>query len=165
MSEWRRTKEGSVDVVDLISSNCSTRIKSKWWPLNSLAFILNTTRTNTNTIFKDNNVKISTQAFTYQLERTLCLPSVQRQYDLTNGIPVNQTMKIKWVLSITKEVHPIENKEQTRRCYVCLEHILGTPSHLSKRNNNKYKVMCHLCNQILCKDHYHYILYHNCKNE
>ena len=38
--------KGGADFGDLISSNCSTRIKSKWWPLNSLAFILDTTRTN-----------------------------------------------------------------------------------------------------------------------
>ena len=70
--------KGRVDVVDLISSNCSTRIKSKQWPLNSLAFILDMARTNANTILKENNVKMSTHEFTYQLARALCLPSVQR---------------------------------------------------------------------------------------
>ena len=105
--------KGGIDVVDLISSNCSTRIKSKRWPLNSLAFILDTARTNANTILKENNVKMSTHEFTYQLARALCLPSVQRRYDSSNGIRVNQMMKIKRVLSINKEVRPIENKEQT----------------------------------------------------
>ena len=159
--------KGSVDVVDLISSNCSTRVKSKQWPLNSLAFILNTARTNAITILKENNVKMSTHEFTYQLARALCLPSVQCQYDSSNGIQVNQMMKIKQVLSINKEVYPIKNKEQTRQCYVCVENILGTPSCISKRNklNNKLKVTCHSCNQILCKDHCDYILCHNCKNK
>ena len=105
--------KGGIDVVDLISSNCSTRMKSKRWSLNSLAFILDTARTNANTILKENNVKMSTHEFTYQLARALCLPSVQRRYDSSNGIRVNQMMKIKRVLSINKEVRPIENKEQT----------------------------------------------------
>ena len=159
--------KGGVDVVDLISSNCSIRIKSKRWPLNSLALIIDTERTNANTILKENNVKMSNHEFTYQLARGLCLPSVQHRYDSSNGIRVNQTMKIKRVLSINKEVRPIENKEQTGQCYVFVENILGTPSYISKRNklNNKLKVTCHSCNQILCKDHYDYILCHNCKNE
>ena len=159
--------KGSVDVVDLISSNCSTRIKYRQWPLNSLAFILDLARANPNTIFRENNIRMSTHEFTYQLATALCLPSVQCQYDLSNGIWVNQMMKIKRVLSINKEVGPIKNKEQTGRCFMCVENILGTPTYISKRNklNNKLKVMCHSCNQILCKDHYNYILCHNCKNE
>ena len=100
-------------VVDLISSNCLTRIKSKQWPLNSLAFILDTARTNANTILEEHNVKMSTHEFTYQLARALCLPSVQHRFDSSNGIRVNQMMKIKRVLSINKEVRSIENKEQT----------------------------------------------------
>ena len=78
--------KGGVDVADLISSNFSTRIKSKRWPLNSLAFILDTVRTNANNILKENNVKMSTHEFTYQLARALCLPSVQRRYDSSNGM-------------------------------------------------------------------------------
>ena len=69
--------KGGVDIVDLISSNCLTRINSKRWPLNSLAFILNTARTNANRILKENNLKMSTHEFTYQLARALYLPSVQ----------------------------------------------------------------------------------------
>ena len=70
-------KKGSVDVLDFISSNRSTRIKSKRWPLNSLAFILDTARRNANTIWKENNVKMSTHQFIYELARALCLPIVQ----------------------------------------------------------------------------------------
>ena len=145
--------KGSVDVVDLISSNWSTRIKSKRWPLNNLAFIFDTARTNANTILKESNAKMSTHELTYQFARDLYLPSVQRRHDSSNGIRVDQIIKIKQVLSINKEVRPIENKEQTGRCYVCVENTLGAPSYLSKRNkpNNKLKITCHSCNQILCK--------------
>ena len=34
--------KGGVDVVDLLSTIHSTRIKTKTWPLNALAFILDT---------------------------------------------------------------------------------------------------------------------------
>ena len=116
--------KGGVDIVDLISSNCLTRLNSKRWPLNSLAFILNTARTNANRILKENNLKMSTHEFTYQLARALYLPSVQRWYDSSNGIRVTQMIKIKQLLSINKKVHLIEN------CYVCVGKILGNPSYI-----------------------------------
>ena len=40
--------KGDIDVVDLLSTSYSTRIKSKRWPINAFAFILDTCRTNTN---------------------------------------------------------------------------------------------------------------------
>ena len=42
--------KGGVDIVDLLSTNHSTRIKSKRWPLNAYAFVLDTRRTNAKTI-------------------------------------------------------------------------------------------------------------------
>ena len=61
-------------------------------------------------------MKMSTHEVTYQPARALYLPSGQCRYDSSNGTQDNQMMKIKQVLSINKEVHPIENKEQTGRC-------------------------------------------------
>ena len=52
-SMYDHTK-GGVDVVDLLSTSHSTRIKSKRWPINAFAFILDTCRTNAKTIFQDN---------------------------------------------------------------------------------------------------------------
>ena len=63
-----------LDVVDLISSHMSTRIKSKRWPMNCLAFILDTARTNANTILSDNKVKMTSHEFIYQLAKSLFLP-------------------------------------------------------------------------------------------
>ena len=57
ISTPRITQRGGVDVVDLISSYLSTRIKSKRWPINSLAFLLDTVRTNAKTIICDNDIK------------------------------------------------------------------------------------------------------------
>ena len=69
--------QGEVDIVDLLSTDHSTRIKSKRWPLNVFAFVLDTCRTNAKTIFRDNNVKVTTPEFTYELEKALVLPSLQ----------------------------------------------------------------------------------------
>ena len=45
--------KGSVDIVDLISSKLSVRIKSKHWTINALASILDTVRTNATTILRE----------------------------------------------------------------------------------------------------------------
>ena len=48
-----------VDVVDLLSRSYSTRIKTKRWPLNALAFILDTCRSNAKTILADNGIQFT----------------------------------------------------------------------------------------------------------
>ena len=59
--------KGGVDVVDLIAK-MSTRIKNKRWVINSLAFVLDTARTNAKTIYMDNTKeKLSTFSFTWEL--------------------------------------------------------------------------------------------------
>ena len=44
--------KGGVDVVNLLTTSHSTRIKSKRWPLDTLVFILNSCRSNAKTICK-----------------------------------------------------------------------------------------------------------------
>ena len=120
-------KKGSVDVLDFISSNRSTSIKSKRWPLNSLAFILDTARTNANTILKENNVKTSTTYLYTNLQEKSSMPT-------QCSAPIQF---IKWNTSQPnhedKTVHPIENKEQTRRCYMCVENPWYSFIHIKKK--------------------------------
>ena len=56
--------KGGVDIVDLLSTNHSTRIKSKRWSLKALAFVLDTWRTNAKTILGDKNIKVTNFEFT-----------------------------------------------------------------------------------------------------
>ena len=65
--------KGGVDVVDLISTRHSTRIKSKWWPLNAFPLILDTVWTNAKTILAENKSSFSNFQFTYQLGKALVL--------------------------------------------------------------------------------------------
>ena len=123
--------------------------------MNSLAFILDTARTNANTILADNKVKMSTHKFTYHLARALHRPSVQCQYNSTIGIRVNQMIKIKQYLSIKEELRLAvqQNEEEKGRCSVCVEELIGTASYKTKlvKLNNKLKVKCHSCQKFLCK--------------
>ena len=71
------TKSGA-DVIDLISSSLSTRIKCKRWPINCLAFLLDTVRTNAKTILHENGYSMTNYEFTYQLAKSLVAPNVEK---------------------------------------------------------------------------------------
>ena len=49
---YDHTKRG-VDVVDLVSSHNTTKMKTRTWPVNGLAFILDTVRTNAKNIISE----------------------------------------------------------------------------------------------------------------
>ena len=70
--------KGVADVVDLLSTIHSTRIKTKRWPLNSLAFILDTCWSNAKTILADNGIQFTNVEFTYNLDKALISPSIKQ---------------------------------------------------------------------------------------
>ena len=62
--------KGCVDIIDLISSKLSVRIKSKRWTVNALAFILDTVRTNAKRILRESaSSNLTTFKFTPNIER------------------------------------------------------------------------------------------------
>ena len=87
--------KGGVDVVDLIAK-MSTRIKNKRWVINSLAFALDTARTNAKTIFMENTKKkMSNFEFTWNLGKALVLPQIQNRIQRPNGLqtPLQQKLR------------------------------------------------------------------------
>ena len=70
-SMYDHTK-GGVDVVDLLSTSHSTRIKCKRWPWNAFAFILDNCRSNAKTILQDKRIKMSNFEFTYSIGESTC---------------------------------------------------------------------------------------------
>ena len=150
--------KGGVDIVDLLSTNHSTRIKSKRWPLNALAFVLDTCRTNAKTILADNKVKFTNFEFTYELGKSLVLPSIQRRYENPNGLQINILNKMRRALNIQQVNRrpQLENaREKIGRCFKCVEEIVGTVDYKNMREklNNKLKSKCHVCSNFLCKVH------------
>ena len=147
-----------VDIGDLLSTNHSTRNKSKRWPLNTLAFVLDTCRTNTKTILGDNNIKVTNFEFTYELGKALVLPSIQRRFENPNGLQIKILNKMRRVLNIQEVNHrpQIENQRtKSGRCFKCVNEIVGTAYYKSKSEklNNKLKSKCHIRSQFLCKVH------------
>ena len=78
---YDHTKEG-VDVMDLVSTHNTTKMKNRRWPISALAFVLDTVRTNAKTILAEssNPATPSLFEFTYTLGRVLVLPHIQRRY-------------------------------------------------------------------------------------
>ena len=121
--------KGSVDIVDLLSTHHTTRIKSKRWPLNAFVFILDTVRTNSKTILSDNKVKLSNFDFTYVLGKALVLPSIQNRYQNNNGIQLPILQKLRRVLGI-KETNRRPQIETPAtlfgRCHVYVQETVDT---------------------------------------
>ena len=69
--------KGRADVTDLLSTNHSTRIKSKRWPLNALAIVLDTCWSGFKFIHRYNNIQFTSSEFVYVLGKSLLLPWMQ----------------------------------------------------------------------------------------
>ena len=93
--------KGEVDVVDLVSTHNTTKMKNRRWPINALAFVLDTVRTNAKTILakSSNPATLSSIEFTYTLGKLLVLPHMQGRYqDSSNSstVLVHKCAKV-WV--------------------------------------------------------------------
>ena len=95
-------KKGSVDVIDLISSHSSTRMKSAKWTINTLASVLDTIGTTAYTIMRENcpDKTISTFKFSWLLGRSLIVSHVHRRFQNRHGLPADLVQKIMNVLGI-----------------------------------------------------------------
>ena len=69
--------KGKVDVVDLLSINHPTRMKSKRLSLIAFAFIFDICRLNAEAILKCNGYQFTNFEFNYLLDKMLVLPSIQ----------------------------------------------------------------------------------------
>ena len=99
--------KGGVDIVDLLSSSLSTRIKSK-----RLVFLLDTVRTNSRTIYlerKDTN--ISNFQYNWILGKSLVLPHMQRRFKNPVGLQASVLQKMTRVLGIYVAQQPLCLKE------------------------------------------------------
>ena len=150
--------KGRVDVVDLLSTSHSTRIQTKRWPLNALAFILDTCRSNAKTILAYSGIQFTNFKFTYNLGKALILPSIKRRYCNSNGLQIRIINKIRRVLGV-KEVSrkpDVENAQtKSGRSLNAWKEFL-VPAHTRPSEmNNKLKFKCRKCNKFICKKHQH----------
>ena len=92
---YNYTKE-AFDVVDLVSTHNTTRIKHKRWLMNALAFVLGTVRTNAKPVFQESVslIKMSSFDFTYMLGNTLVFPRIERRYASPSDLQSQHVLKV-----------------------------------------------------------------------
>ena len=96
--------KGGVDIVDLLSTNHSTRIKSKRWPLNAYAFVLDSRRTNAKTIPRRQQQHHSYQFWVYVWAWKMLLSSQEFNDDLKIQAAFRSKSSTKWhVFLISKK--------------------------------------------------------------
>ena len=137
--------KGGADVVDLLSTSHSTRIKSKRWPTNAFAFIFDTCRPNAKTILQDNDKPLSNFEFTYAIGKGLVLPAIPQRYANSNGLQIAVVNKMRRVLGIKEAMHhAVDIPTKSGRCFKCIEAIMDSPNYIRERNrlNNKLKTKC-----------------------
>ena len=149
--------KGGVDVVDLVSTHNTTKMKNRRWPISALAFVLDTVRTNAKTILAEssNPATPSSFEFTYILGKLLVLPHLQRRYQDSSNFSTVLVHKMRQVLGIQIDKPRNLPTANTGRCYVCVENIAGTDDYKLEREklNNKLKTKFSKCSQIICKYH------------
>ena len=85
---YDRTK-GAVDVVDLVSTHNTARIKHKRSLMNALVFILQE---------PVSQIKMSSFDFTYTVGKMLVLPHIERRYVNPNGLQSQLVNKMQRIL-------------------------------------------------------------------
>ena len=148
--------KGRVDVVDLISAKMSTRMMTRRWTLNVLAFMLDTARANAKTMVKENTPTkpLSTFQFTYELGKSLIRSCIQRRHD-NLGLTHSLVKSICKVLGTEQTIERRQKPEllnKGQRCYLCLEEINGQPDYKAKKDklNNKVKTVRISCKNTTC---------------
>ena len=74
---YAKTK-GGVDVADMVIGKCTTKYKNRRWIMNAFAYMLDTTRTNANTVFNEIIHDIRTFDFIWQLGMLLANAHITR---------------------------------------------------------------------------------------
>ena len=140
---YDHTKWG-VDVVDLISSQQTTRFRSPRLPVNAIAFLLDTIQTNSKISLAEYSKPdvMSAFEFAFHLGKQLLLPAILHRFENSNGIQSSNMQKMK-IMLCTQNIHrPIGNvNEFCDRCDICVSKIVGIDNYKQKRKkiNNKSK--------------------------
>ena len=124
---------GGVNVVNLVSSHNTTKMKTRKWPVNALAFILDTVRTNAKTIISESQSPViqSSFDFTYNLAKSLVLPSIQHRNHNSTGLSSNVIGKMHFALGISVAIQQpaARTVPNVGHCHICVKAITGTDNY------------------------------------
>ena len=114
--------KGGVDVMDQMAGCFTTRFKSHRWTMNALSYVLDTVRTNMNTLWNEMNPdkKVSSYDFLWELGQSPIKPHIEYSYQNRNGIQTDIVNAMKNFLGIKDNQVPEIRTPNRKRCYFCL---------------------------------------------
>lgn len=157
---YDHTKSG-VDVMDQIAGCFSTRFKSHRWTMNVLSYVLDTVRTNMNTLWNEihpeKKEKMSSYDFLWELGQSLIKPHIEYRYQNRVGIQTTIVKAMKEFLGINDtDMVPQVRTPDRKRCHFCLQVIQGAGSKDKKNKLAKVKWQCQEanCGKSVCQNHF-----------
>ena len=162
--------KGGTDVMDQRINFYSVHTKSPRWTVNAFAYILDTARVNSQTLYSltcnKNPRKVVSLKYGWNLVRALCTLHIKRRQVRTNNLHRNQLLNIKLILSRQDEVREVEqeaeesnpdalqgNRKKRGRCQSCLESIHGAGYTHNHQKMKKSSIKCEVCHKYTCGDH------------
>lgn len=155
--------KGGTDVIDQRIHFYTVHTKSRRWTMNALAYILDTARVNSQTIYSTaNNLdprKSSSLTFGWSLVKALCNPQIERRKVEACSLTQSTIAKMNFMLGhATEEVEDAipEATHETRkrgRCHACLEAAYGPGYSRNREKVKKVFSQCQVCHKHSCDQH------------
>lgn len=155
--------KGGTDIVDQRIGSYSVNTKSRKWTLAVLAYMLDTARINSQTIFALNNEleprKTSSFKFGWHIVNALVTPHLHIR---KQNIHLQKSILNKIVSILNEPETTAENaseeqyekvSEKRARCSVCLKNAYGKDFDMKKQSIPKVQIRCTKCGKPTCKPH------------
>ena len=147
--------KGGTDAMDYRLGVNTVKTKSKRWSLSVCAYVLDTIRVNSQTIYaicqgKDPR---STDSINYGWELSMQLTKPHMERRATGGLTshIQRSMIGPAVRLIQRQP---QNPDARRRCDLCVEALRGQPEYKKKKDKlAKVATRCTTCDKSLCKAH------------
>ena len=160
--------KGGVHVMGKMAGCFTTRFKSHQWTMNALSYVLNTVRTNMNTLWNEMNPDktVSSYDFLWELGQSLIKPHIEYRYQNRDGIQTDSVNAMKNFLGIKGNQVPEIRTLDRKGCNFCLAAIQGKGNKERKNKLAKVRWQCQAadCGKTVCQQHF--ILYcHPCNDK
>ena len=148
--------KGGTDIIDQRVHFYTVHTKSRRWTVNALAYILDTARENSQTIYSiANNLdprKSSALTFGWNLVKALCCPQIERRKVEGSFLSRSTIAKTDLILGQAREEEENalpeapENRKRNR-CHACLEVAYGPGYSRNRPKVSKVSSQCEVCHK------------------
>lgn len=154
--------KGGTDIIDQRINFYTVHTKSRRWTVNALAYILDTARINSQTIYSiktnEDPRTSSSLTFGWNLAKALCTPQIERRKagaSFTKNTMTKMNLMLGHAREQVEEAAPEVSHENWKRnrCHACLDLIYG-PGYTENRSKVKKTIQqCEVCHKHSCAQH------------